>query len=301
MSIAAIDIGTNSVRLLVLDEAGRELERLMEITRLGQGVDQTGSLAPEAVARTLNVLRHYGERMRAHSVGRARITATSAARDSSNRDEFFSGVEQATGFAPELLPGEEEAQLSFAGATASFAAAERGSVEYVVFDIGGGSTEFARGSGTPSAFLSLDMGSVRITERFLHTDPASPGEIERARECIHGMLETAKQRLSLSGKELWVGVAGTVTTFASRAKGATHYDPALTHGAELSRLFVDQFSAQLLAAPLPERETLLLEKKRAAVIGGGALILSSILGYFGLDSVRSSERDILDGLASSLL
>jgi exopolyphosphatase/guanosine-5'-triphosphate,3'-diphosphate pyrophosphatase len=301
MKIAAIDIGTNSVRLLVLDEAGRELERLMEITRLGQGVDRTGQLAPEAIARTVDVLARYGERMRAHAVTRARITATSAARDSSNRAEFFEQVAHATGFAPELLPGDEEAQLSFVGATRSFANEDGPNAEYVVFDIGGGSTEFARGRDKPQAFLSLDMGSVRITERFLHSDPAQAAEVTAARAHIRELLAKARQHLSLSGAELWIGVAGTVTSFASACKGATHYDPALTHKAELSLGFVNQFTSSLLAAPLSDRESLVLEKKRAPVIGGGALILSEILDYFGLPAVRSSERDILDGLASSLL
>jgi exopolyphosphatase/guanosine-5'-triphosphate,3'-diphosphate pyrophosphatase len=304
MNVAAIDIGTNSVRLLILDSEGRELEREMNITRLGQGVDQTGRLGDEAVARTMAVLGQYQALMARHGVQRARVTATSAARDSSNRDEFFAQVKATTGFAAELLPGSEEARLSFFGATRSFEAnpkQAKATPEYVVFDIGGGSTEFARGRDEPDAFLSLDMGSVRITERFLHTDPPQAAEIGAARAFIVELLGRVQREIPLSGDETWIGVAGTVTTFASRKVGAAHYDAALTHGTELSRTFVETYTAELLEAPLARREQLLLEKKRAPVIAGGALILSCILEAFALPEVLSSERDILDGLAASLL
>jgi exopolyphosphatase / guanosine-5'-triphosphate,3'-diphosphate pyrophosphatase len=311
VNVAAIDIGTNSVRLLVLGEDGRERVRLMQITRLGERVDQTGQLAPEAIERTLNVLATYADHIREHGVQRLRMTATSAARDASNRDAFFEPVLRLLGQKPELLPGDEEARLSFLGATASLTGPQIGTANpglapsqaqrYVVFDIGGGSTEFARGGNEPTHYLSLNMGSVRITERFLAADPASPDQIEQAQDFIRELLKQVRTQIPLDGSEVWVGVAGTVTSFAARAANLTEYCPERTHAAALSRAFVRQFTQQLSAADVAGRRALLLEPKRAAVMVGGALILDSIFEFFELQQVLSSERDILDGLAASLL
>lgn len=298
MNVAAIDIGTNSVRLLIIDSNARELVRLMEITRLGQGVDETGALAEEAMSRTVSVLEVYGDSLREHGVTKARVTATSAARDAKNRGDFFARVKAATGHEPELLPGVEEARLSFLGATRSLSESQK--PPFVVFDIGGGSTEFARGSKHPGAHLSIDMGSVRITERFLHSDPPSAEQLASARAFIHQELVRVRAVLQPDGSETWVGVAGTVTSFAARVVGNQHYDADLTHGVRLSAEFVRDFSNELCAATTEQRKLLLIEKKRAAVIHGGALILQAVMDEFALPFVVSSERDILDGLAESL-
>lgn len=324
MSVAAIDIGTNSVRLLVLDEQGRELERHMHITRLGEGVDQTGQLAPGAIQRTLKVLTQYAEKLRKHGTRTLRMTATSAARDATNREAFFGPVAEVLGQEPELLPGSDEARLSFLGATASLtskvaptkpdaphpipplgvaAAAEFATrpESFVVFDIGGGSTEFARGAQSPEAYLSLDMGSVRVTERFLKSDPPTPAELQSARSFVEGLLGRVQAEVPMDGSELWVGVAGTVTSFAARSVRAERYDPQLTHGAVLTRSFVREFSETLWKTPSEQRRQLLLEPERAGVIVGGAVILDTLFEVFRLSEVVSSERDILDGLAASLL
>lgn len=304
--VAAIDIGTNSVRLLVLDAQGHELARHMEITRLGQGVDATGRLHPDAIARTAAVLERYASVMREHGVQRVRATATSAARDAANREEFFAVVNSLIGHPPELLSGDDEARLSFFGATSDLDPALG---PFVVFDIGGGSTEFARGVSQPERHISVNMGGVRITERFLHSDPPSKIEIETARAHIRTLLERVRQVLGLDAADgasskdaprTWLGLAGTVTTFASSAAGLTTYDASVTHGYVLSREQVNNFSETLLRHTAEQRKALILEPKRAAVVIGGAIVLSEIMREFDLAEVRTSERDILDGLAASL-
>lgn len=296
--VAAIDIGTNSVRLLVLGQDGAELAREMEITRLGQGVDATGSLHPDAIARTVAVLKRYAQIMTAHAVLRVRATATSAARDASNRDEFFSAVRAAIGHAPELLSGDEEARLSFFGATCDLSP-ELG--PFLVFDIGGGSTEFARGVSRPDQHISVNMGGVRITERFLHGDPPTASELAAARQNIRGLLGEVAKTVDVGGAKTWLGLAGTVTTFAARLAGLSSYNPTVTHGFVLARTQVREFVDVLLSHTAEQRKTLIMEPKRAAVIIGGALVLDEIMTQFDVASVRTSERDILDGLAASLL
>jgi exopolyphosphatase/guanosine-5'-triphosphate,3'-diphosphate pyrophosphatase len=298
MSVAAIDIGTNSVRLLILDETGKQVAREMEITRLGQGVDRTGVLSDVAMERTVIVLQRYAELLNRHRAKDLRMTTTSAARDASNRDEFYTRVRAAVGQDPELLSGEDEAKLSFAGATASLPASPSG---FIVFDIGGGSTEFARGVSEPERFLSLDIGAVRVTERYLNSDPPTADQLALARRDVSALLEEARKRLEPQGNESWVGLAGTVTTFAAHAAQTKRYAPELTHGKRLSRQLVDDFTTTLAAIPSSQRATMLMEPKRAPVIVGGALVLQSIMHDFELDSITTSEHDILDGLAASLL
>ncbi len=296
--VAAIDIGTNSVRLLITDASGQELLREMFITRLGQGVDRTGGLAPEAVERTLEVLRRYGACLREHAITDAlRITATSAARDANNRDVFFQAVQQAVGKTPELLSGEDEAKLSFAGATAGMPTAD---APFLIFDIGGGSTEFAKGTERPESFISIDMGGVRMTERFLSSDPPHPDELQRCREFVHQQLQRVEDAVPPAGVKTWVGLAGTVTSCAAFSLGLTEYDPTKTHGYALSRAEAANFLQAMAEATVAQRRELLLEKKRADVIVGGALVLDVIYEHFALASVRVSEKDILDGLAASL-
>ncbi len=296
--VAAIDIGTNSVRLLVLSSDGTELAREMEITRLGQGVDASGMLHPDAIARTVAVLERYAGIMAEHGVSMVRATATSAARDASNRADFFARVEATIGHPAELLSGDEEARLSFFGATSDLPA-ERG--PFAVFDIGGGSTEFARGVSRPEQHISVNMGGVRITERFLHSDPPSAREVEDARGTIRHLLDEVAAAVDFSGVQTWLGLAGTVTTFAARIAGLTSYDPTVTHGFVLERARVRQFTDMLLAHTTEQRKGLIMEPKRAGVIVGGALVLDEIMSKFELTHVRTSERDILDGLAASLL
>jgi exopolyphosphatase / guanosine-5'-triphosphate,3'-diphosphate pyrophosphatase len=296
--VAAIDIGTNSVRLLVLDSNGTELAREMEITRLGQGVDATGVLHPDAIARTTAVLRRYADIMKHHGVGRVRATATSAARDAGNRAEFFGQVQASIGHPAELLSGDEEARLSFFGATSDLTP-EQG--PFVVFDIGGGSTEFARGVSRPEQHISVNMGGVRITERFLHTDPPTASEIDAARATIRQLLEEVRAAVDVNAVKTWLGLAGTVTTFAAHVAGLTTYDATVTHGFVLEHADVRAFTASLLTHSTEQRKALILEPKRAGVIIGGALVLDEIMSQFGVNEVRTSERDILDGLAASLL
>ena len=296
-NVAAVDIGTNSVRLLIVDSNGNELVREMNITKLGQGVDNTGALHADAIERTIHVLTSYGALMRQHAVTQVRATATSAARDASNREEFFALVEGSIGHAPELISGDEEAQLSFQGATAGMSPALG---PFMVFDIGGGSTEFARGVHRPEQHISVNMGGVRITERFLHHDPPTAGEIESARAHIRTLLNRVQTTVDIDGIQTWLGLAGTVTSFAAAAAKLEVYDASVTHGYVLTRETIREFGDQLLRATTAERAKLLLEPKRAGVIIGGAVVLDEIVTQFGVTQLVTSERDILDGLAQSL-
>lgn len=296
-NVAAIDIGTNSVRLLIVDAAGNELVREMNITKLGQGVDEAGALHRDAVARTVAVLATYGELIRTHAVTKVRATATSAARDASNRDEFFAQVSACVGHEPELISGDEEARLSFQGATDGLSATLG---PFMVFDIGGGSTEFARGTTQPEQHISVNMGGVRITERFLHSDPPSTLEIETARAHIRSLLNQVRETVEVKGIRTWLGLAGTVTSFAAYAAQLKTYDPKATHGFVLSRASIRATALDLLRVTTSERAKMLLEPKRAGVIVGGALVLDEIMSEFDLEHIVTSERDILDGLAQSV-
>src|SRR5215210_57797 len=225
--VAAVDCGTNSTRLLVTDGQGAPRARLMRITRLGQGVDASGELAPEAVDRTIEVLREYRRVMDEHGVERVRMTATSAARDAANRDVFFTRATEVVGAAPELLSGEDEARLSFLGATAELDPAEG---PFLVVDIGGGSTEFAVGTTRPEGVLSVDMGCVRITEKFLHRDPPAPEELSQALSVARDYLDdVARDVPAVLDARRFVGLAGTVTTVAAVELGLASYDPERVH------------------------------------------------------------------------
>jgi exopolyphosphatase / guanosine-5'-triphosphate,3'-diphosphate pyrophosphatase len=296
-SVAAIDIGSNSVRLLIVGPDGSELTREMQITRLAEGVDQSGSLAEAAMARTLEVLAAYGALIRQHGAERVRVTGTSAARDAQNREEFFARVERAVGKAPELLSGGAEAALAFAGATADRAPDEG---PFLTLDIGGGSTEFAFGTRAPEHAISLDIGCVRITERFLHGDPPLPEELAQAGAFVRSLLERVDREVPCRSARTWLGLAGTVTSLAARDAGLTRYDPSVTHGYRLTRARVEALHAELAVRALAGRRELLLEPKRAGVILGGSLILVEVMRWFELAHIAVSERDILDGLAASL-
>ncbi|MFN8041569.1 MAG: Ppx/GppA phosphatase family protein [Acidimicrobiales bacterium] len=296
--VAAIDCGTNSVRLLVSD-SGRTVERLMRITRLGQGVDATGRLAPEAVERTLTVLREYREVMDRHGVGRARMTATSAARDAANRDDFFDAAEAVLGVRPELLSGQEEGELSFLGATAEL---DRADGPFLVVDIGGGSTEFSFGTSRCEGALSCDIGCVRLTEKYLHHDPPLPEELVQAISLTELFLDDVVREIPGAGEAAtFVGLAGTVTTAAAVELGLTTYDRDRIHHFRLTKAAAEDVFRTLATEALADRRhNPGLEEQRADVIVGGLCVLVAIMRRFSFAECLVSEADILDGLAMSL-
>jgi len=298
--VAAIDCGTNSTRLLVSD-GGRTVERLMRITRLGFGVDATGRLAPDAIERTVNVLREYRAVMDRSGVSRVRMTATSAARDAENRDEFFDAAEAVVGVRPELLSGDDEGRLSFAGATADLDPT-RG--PFLVVDIGGGSTEFVVGEGgaPPWGVVSIDVGCVRLTEKFLHADPPSAEELSQAISVVYAHLEDVERELpGIKDAATFVGLAGTVTTVAAVEIGLPEYDRDRIHHFVLRRAAAEDVFRTLATERRVDRiHNPGLEQARADVIVGGTAILVAIMRRLDLNECLVSEADILDGLAASL-
>ena len=297
--VGAIDCGTNSTRVLVGDGV-RTAERLMRITRLGEGVDSNRALAPAAIERTVSVLREYRAVLDAHGVSRVRMTATSAARDATNRAEFFNAAEAAIGVRPELLSGDEEARLSFAGARSDL---NPGDGPFLVVDIGGGSTEFIVGRDKPEGALSIDIGCVRVTEKFLHSDPPAPEELANAIGVVHDALDDLTRTVpSVVDTARLVGLAGTVTTMAAVEIGLAEYDRDRIHHCDLSRAAAEDVFRTLATESRADRvHNPGLEEARADVIVGGALILVTIMRHFGFDSCLVSEADILDGLVLSLV
>jgi exopolyphosphatase / guanosine-5'-triphosphate,3'-diphosphate pyrophosphatase len=298
---AAIDCGTNSTRLLVAYPRGPIIESINRITRLGQGVDQTRRLNPEAIERTLAVLREFKRIIDQHGVDRVRMTATSAARDAVNREEFFAPAEQIVGLRPELLAGDEEGRLSFAGATSDL---DSGGGPWLIVDIGGGSTELVVGPGPdggPLAVRSLDMGCVRVTERFLLSDPPDPEQMEEAREFSSNLLEQAvaeEPRFRL-GHTL-VGLAGTVSALARLDEQLEVYDRDKLHHHLLTAARVAELRDSLAAVSSDERRKRRgMEPGRADVIVGGAIVLAEVMHQFGFTECLTSEADILDGLVLS--
>jgi exopolyphosphatase/guanosine-5'-triphosphate,3'-diphosphate pyrophosphatase len=297
MNVAAIDIGSNSARLLIADSSGRELARPMRITRLGQGVDVTGRLDEGAMARTLLVLDEYGAECRRHGVSRLRATATSAARDADNSRAFFDAAEQALGVRPELLSGDEEARLSFLGATSGLPPED---APFLVIDIGGGSTELALGTSAPEQLVSLQLGCRRMSERHLRSDPPSEAELEACARDVEAVLATVTG-VDVRRARRVVGLAGTVTAISALQLSLFSYDASLTHHSALSLLQVEQSFHELSRAPLQERRRLLAEPERADVIVGGAVVLLTLMRHFHLPELLVSEHDILDGLVASLV
>jgi exopolyphosphatase/guanosine-5'-triphosphate,3'-diphosphate pyrophosphatase len=298
--VAAVDCGTNSTRLLVSDGGTRTVERLMRITRLGQGVDATGGLAPEAVVRTLDVLREFRQVMDSNDVERVRMTATSAARDAANREEFFTAAEDIVGVRPELLTGEEEARISFLGATSQLDPADG---PFLVVDIGGGSTEFAVGTTEPESVLSLDIGCVRLTEKFIHHDPPAPEELSQIISVTRDYLEdVAREMPAAQEAKRFVGLAGTVSTVAAVEQGLVEYDTERIHHFVLTHEAVEDVFRTLATENRAARiHNPGLEEARADVIVAGTAILVSIMRLFEFDECLVSEADILDGLVLSLL
>lgn len=297
---AAVDCGTNSVRLLVCRlESGRlvEIDRRLHLTRLGQGVDATGEFHPDALARTFAAMTDFGTELDALGVRRRRVVATSAARDAANSSLFFAGVRERLGVEAEIIPGEEEARLSFAGAVSALS----GLVQPVlVMDIGGGSTELVVGrDATPERAVSLDIGSVRLRERFLHSDPPLPGEVADAAAHIDGLLAGAG--IDLGSVATWVGVGGTVTSLSALVQGLPSYDRASVHGSVLRTKDLAGIAERLLAMSVAEVTGLpTMVPGRADVICAGALICARVALRVRGD-LTVSEADILDGLVLGLV
>jgi exopolyphosphatase / guanosine-5'-triphosphate,3'-diphosphate pyrophosphatase len=309
--VASIDCGTNSIRLLIADVptsgAHTDLLRRMEVVRLGEGVDATGRLSPQAVERTRRVLAEYAAAARELGVDAVRMVATSASRDAANRTDFEDMVLATLGRLPDVVPGREEAELSFLGATASLdAAAEAHGAAppkppFLVVDIGGGSTEFVLGDAEVGAARSVDIGCVRLTERHLHGDPPTAEQIARAEADIRAALTEVAAEVPVGEAATLVGLAGSVTTVAALALDLPAYDPAAIHGSRIPADAVRTVTADLLTATRARRAELpVMHPGRVDVIGAGALILRVVMDSFGMDEVVVSEHDILDGIALRL-
>jgi len=309
--VAAIDCGTNSIRLLIArrDEASGalvDLERHLEMVRLGLGVDRTGRFDPVAVERTLEAARRYRELIEHHGVAPQdiRFVATSATRDASNRDLFIDGIREILGVTPEVISGDEEAALSFRGAVSTVEALPSG--PRLVVDIGGGSTELVLGIESPTHRISMNIGSVRLTERHLLTDPPTAEEIAAATADIDAQLDRAAAVVPLSEATALVGVAGTVTTLTAVALGIQDYRPDASHGAALGIDEIQALCATLLSETHEQRaRRKVIHPGRIDVIGAGVLIWSRIVRRVAeastVTEARTSEHDILDGLALALL
>lgn len=311
--VAAIDCGTNSIRLLVADvdpAAGTlvDVERRMDVVRLGEGVDATGRIAAPALERTLAATARYGEVARAHGAERVRFVATSATRDAANRGDLVAGVRAVLGVDPEVVSGEEEARLSFTGATRGLAVGHR--APFVVVDIGGGSTEVVLGADGVLAARSVDVGCVRLTERHAFDDPPSAAQVAAARADVDAALDAVAAVVPLEQARTLVGVAGTVTTVTAHALGLPGYDAARLHGAVLPVNEVLPACDALLAMTRAERAALpFMHPGRVDVIGAGALVWQRVVERVAaataaagspLRAVVTSEHDILDGIAWSL-
>ncbi len=307
--VAAVDQGTNSIRLLVMEPpapAGgdpTELARDMVITRLGEGVDRTGVLDPEAVRRTLDVLARYARRARALHVERIRVAATSAVRDAGNREVFATAVRELAGSDLEVISGEREAGLSFLGGTRGLDPVAA-PPPYLVLDIGGGSTEFVVGAraGHADHAISTQMGSVRLTERFVKHDPPAPGDVDQLAAAVEAMLDEAEAHVPIRDASSLVAVAGTATTLQAIALGLTRYDPDAIHRTWLSLATADRVLSHLMGMTHPERAALpVMAPGRGDVIVAGGVILTTVMRRFGFDRALVSETDILDGLAYEML
>jgi exopolyphosphatase/guanosine-5'-triphosphate,3'-diphosphate pyrophosphatase len=310
-TVAAIDCGTNSIRLLIADRIDgrlRDLHREMRIVRLGEGVDATGQFSPDALARTRAALVDYAALLRGHGVRKLRMVATSATRDAANREEFFAMTADVLGSVvpgaiAEVITGAKEAELSFNGAVGELDSA---AAPFVVVDLGGGSTEVVLGTSSGvQASYSADIGCVRMTERCLHSDPPTAAEIAQAREVVRERLAEALQVVPVDQAKTWVGVAGTFTTIAALAHGMDSYDSESIH---LSRVrFGDLLEVcdQLIGMTRAQRAALgPMHEGRVDVIGGGAIVVEELAAALGeragIDELIVSEHDILDGIALSI-
>jgi exopolyphosphatase / guanosine-5'-triphosphate,3'-diphosphate pyrophosphatase len=295
--VAAIDLGTNSTRLLVADvdeDHVTDIDRETRITRLGEGVDERRRLLPLPIARVRNVLTDYRQKIERHGAERALLIATSAVRDAENGEAFLGEIEWSYGFATRLLTGHEEALLTFRGVTAD----RKVPSGTAIVDLGGGSTEIVVGDGGVRWHDSLDIGSVRLTERFLHNDPPTDAELARCADAVRGLLDERVPDDVRAAVSAAIGVAGTITSIAALDLGLAEYDRTRVHGHFLTSNALEQSVRQLAALPLAERRGLRpLDPERAPVIVAGAVIVREIVDFLGLDGIEVSERDILDGAA----
>ena len=299
--VAAVDCGTNSIRLLVADVDGRakkDLHREMRVVRLGEGVDRTGTLAPQAIERTRIALVDYAATCRDLGVEQVRMVATSASRDAENRDDFRTMVRAVLGAEPEVVTGDEEAALSFVGATRELDPADG---PFLVMDIGGGSTELVLGTTAVTAARSVDVGCVRLTERRLHGDPPTGVEIDAAVADIDAAVDLVRAVVPVEQARTAIGLAGSVTTVAALALGLPSYDAERIHLSVLAADDVRRVTADLLAMTRARRAALpVMHPGRVDVIGAGALVLRTLVDRLGLAEVLVSESDILDGIAWSI-
>lgn len=299
--VAAVDCGTNAIRLLVADVRDgvlTDLDRRMEIVRLGEGVDRTGRLSDAALERTFAACERYAAVVSDLGAQRLRFVATSASRDADNRDDFVAGVRARMGIDPEVITGDEEAALSFAGATRGLAAAV---APYLVVDIGGGSTEFVLGGSHPLAARSVDVGCVRMTERHVRHDPPGSAEVEGILADVDAAIARAAEVVPLGEARTLIGLAGSVTTAAGIALGLPEYDSARIHGSRISAADVARVSDELLTMDHAQRAALpVMHPGRVDVINAGVLVLRRILEATGLPEVLVSEHDILDGVCWAL-
>lgn len=302
--VAAIDCGTNAIRLLVAETASNgevnDLVREMRTVRLGEGVDRTGEFSPQSLGRTFDACREYAEILQGFRVETIRFIATSASRDVSNRAEFINGVEAILGVRPEIISGAEEAELSYIGAISGFINEPEQPI--LVADIGGGSTEYVMRE-SPTEFLaqSINIGCVRMTERYLHSDPPTNSEITSTIEEIHRELRLVRSQLPVQDVRTFIGLAGSVTTVAAMHLGLRHYDPSEIHGTVLSLESVERVTDQLLHMTRSERAQLgFMHPGRVDVIGGGALVLRESMRVLNFPCVVVSEHDLLDGVVARL-
>jgi len=299
--VAAVDCGTNSIRLLVADvDGGRksDVHREMRVVRLGQGVDRTGELAPEALERTRVALVDYAATCRDLDVERVRMVATSATRDARNRSVFHAMVRDVLGVEPEVVSGDEEAALSFDGATRGL---DPAGGPFLVMDIGGGSTEVVLGTTQVEAARSVDVGCVRLTERHLSADPPTAEQVAAAEADVDAGLSLVRQVVPVEKARTAVGLAGSVTTVAALALDLPAYDAHRIHLSRISAADVRAVADRLLAMPRAARAALpVMHPGRVDVIGAGALVLATLVDRLGLPEVVVSESDILDGIAWSI-
>jgi len=302
--VGVVDLGTNSIRLLVAsvgpsqDQGLEEFARDMVITRIGEGVDRTGRIDPEALARTVDVLERYCRRARALHAERIRVSATAAVREASNCDELEASVRTHAGSELEIITGEREAALSFLGATHGLDAP----APFLVLDVGGGSTEFAVGTEQQEASISTPMGSVRLTERLIRADPPSEEDLGATRKAVHGILDDVERSVPVRTARTLVAVAGTPTTIQAISLGLPFYDPEAIHRSWLSVGEAERVLAELSTMTTDERSAIpVMAPGRADVIVAGATILVEVMLRFGFEGALVSETDILDGLALELL
>ena len=301
MRVAAIDCGTNSIRLLIADVVEnnlREVFRDMEIVRLGQGVDETGQFNPDAITRTLTAVDKFAVEIARQGVEKIRFCATSATRDATNRQLFIDGVRERLGIEPEVISGEEEAALSFAGAIQDI---DQSLAPFLVVDIGGGSTEFVFGTSSVEVARSVNIGCVRMSERHFANDPATAHQIEAARADIQEAIAQAAAQVPITQAKTLIAVAGTATTVAAAALNLPEYDRFAIHLATISAVQVQEASAMFFNKSREERVALgYMHPGRVDVIAAGALVLSEIMHATGASEFIASETDILDGMARSI-